>query len=141
MNTATKKYSLDEICSLSSQTKRTVRYYIQQGLVDRPIGEKRGAHYTEHHLEQLLEVQKWKNAGLSLERIRELLVNEKSTTPPPPPRKPGSIEVWSRIQINDGIELNINPERAGLTPEQVRALSKQIMLFSNEMSNQGEGNE
>jgi len=53
--------------------RRTTRYYIQIGLIDRPEGVGRGAHYTTRHLEQLLEIRKWQQVGLSLERIRELL--------------------------------------------------------------------
>ena len=53
--------------------RRTVRYYIQEGLVDRPAGAKRGAYYTKHHVEQLMTIRTWQRAGLSLERIRELV--------------------------------------------------------------------
>lgn len=141
MNSVTKQFSLDEVCTLTNLPKRTIRYYIQQGLVDRPIGEKRGAHYSQKHLDQLLTIQKWKDAGLSLERIKELLSDKGEPLPPARPRKSGSIEVWSHIHINDGIELNINPERAGLTPEQVRTLSKEIMALAKKITNQGEGDE
>ena len=68
-------YSIDELATLSVMPRRTVRYYIQQGLVDRPIGEKRAAYYTALHLEQLLSIRKWQRAGLSLDRIRELLAD------------------------------------------------------------------
>ena len=42
-------YSIDELAALAELPRRTVRYYIQQGLVDRPIGEKRAAYYTASH--------------------------------------------------------------------------------------------
>ncbi len=57
--------------------KRTVRYYIQKGLVDRPEGVGKGAFYSHTHLEQLLAIRKWKTAGLSLERIQDILATEK----------------------------------------------------------------
>ena len=60
-------YSLDELCTLSELPKRTVRYYIQLGLVDRPVGETRAAHYSVRQLEQLLLIRKWSQAGVSLE--------------------------------------------------------------------------
>ena len=34
-----KSFTLDELCTLTDLTKRTVRYYMQMGLVERPIGE------------------------------------------------------------------------------------------------------
>ena len=37
------EFSLDEIAALAELPKRTVRYYIQIGLVDRPEGAAKGA--------------------------------------------------------------------------------------------------
>ena len=73
----TKKFTIDEICALVEMNKRTVRYYIQKGLVDRPEGIGKGAFYSHAHLEQLLAIRKWKAAGLSLERIQDILTGEK----------------------------------------------------------------
>ena len=128
-----KIFSLDELCTLVGMNKRKIRYYIQKGLIEKPEGTGKGAFYTHRHLEQLLTILKWKEAGLSLERIQELLVSEHldtetgKPTPPPRPKAPGSVEVWSRLHIDDGIELNIEPNRSGLTPEQVRRLCREVL--------------
>ena len=121
-----KTFALDELCTLSDISRRTVRYYIQIGLVDRPIGETRAAHYVSGHLEQLLKIRQLTDAGVSLERIREVLSGE---VPPVPPRqrKPGSVQVKSHLFIAEGIELQISPEDAGLTPEQVRLFIRNVM--------------
>ena len=66
-------FTLDDLCSLTDFSKRTVRYYMQLGLVDRPIGETRAAHYLEAHLQQLLRIKKLTDAGVSLERVRDVL--------------------------------------------------------------------
>ena len=122
----TTTFTLDELCTLSDTPKRTVRYYIQIGLVDRPIGETKAAYYLTEHLDQLLKIRQLSQAGISLERIREVLSGE---APPVPPRqrKPGSVEVRSHLFIADGVELEISPEQAGLSPEQVRALVRAVM--------------
>ena len=126
-------FSLDELCTLVEMNKRKIRFYIQKGLVERPEGTGKGAYYTHQHLEQLLTIRKWKEAGLSLERIQELLTGgdqlAASDKPIPPfrPKKAGSAEVWSHLYIDDGVELHIEPQRSGLSPEQVRALSRNIM--------------
>ena len=115
------RFSIDELSTLAGVTPRTVRYYIAQGLLDRPEGEKRGAHYLRRHLEQLLLTRRWTDAGLSLDRVRELIAG----APEDPPRRaapPGSVEVWSRVTVADGLEVHLEPGRAGLSPEQVRAL-------------------
>ena len=119
------RFSIDELSTLAGVTPRTVRYYIAQGLLDRPEGEKRGAHYLRRHLEQLLLTRRWTDAGLSLDRVRELI----ASAPEDPPRRaapPGSVEVWSRVTVADGLEVHLEPGRAGLSPEQVRALVRGI---------------
>ena len=120
----TTSYTFDELCTLTELPKRTVRYYIQLGLVDRPEGETRAARYGARHLEQLLAIRKWQRAGLSLERIGELL--QGGDQPPPRPRGAGTVEVWSHLVLADGVELMIEPGRAGLTPEQVRRLTVRV---------------
>ena len=106
--------------------RRTVRYYIQTGLVDRPQGVGKGAYYTQRHVEQLLQVRKWQLAGLSLQRIGELLRQPAEGPLPPTPRRPGTVEVWSHLVVADGVELTVEPGRAGLGPEQVRALFRVV---------------
>jgi len=105
---------------------RTVRYYVQLGLVDRPEGETRAARYGATQLNQLLLIKKWTEAGLSLERIRDLLHGEPDPLPPRA-RAIGSVEVRSHLMIADGIELVIEPGRAGLSPAEVRSFIKDVM--------------
>ena len=113
-------FTLKELAAMVDMPRRTVRYYIQIELIDRPNGLGRGAHYTAHHLEQLIEIRKWQRAGLSLDRIRELLTEDDASIPlPSMPRKSGSIEIRSHVMISDGIELIIDPKRSGLTPQQM----------------------
>ena len=119
------RYSLDDLASLAGVTARTVRYYIAEGLVDRPEGEKRGAHYLQRHLDQLLAIRRWTDAGISLDRVRELLAGAPED-PSPRPVRPGTVEVWSRVTVADGIEVHLEPGRAQLSPEQVRALVRGI---------------
>jgi len=124
--------TLDELAALVDLPKRTVRYYIQLGLVDRPDGETRAARYGARHVEQLLQIRKWSDAGVSLERIRELLAGE---APPVPlrPRAAGTVEVWSHLAIADGLELTIEPGRAGLSPEAMRALFTGVTALYDEI--------
>jgi DNA-binding transcriptional MerR regulator len=121
----TKKFTMDEIAALVELPRRTVRYYIQENLIDRPEGIGKGAYYTQHHVEQLLLVRKWQLAGLSLDRIGEVL--KQPTGPlPPTPRRAGTVEVWSHLVVADGIELTLEPGRAGLSSEQVRAFFRGV---------------
>ena len=126
-------YQLSELCALVDLPIRTVRYYVHQGLVDRPEGETRAARYSERQLEQLSLIKKWTTAGLSLERVRELLAGQDPGAPERPRRR-GSLEVLSRLTLADGVELLIEPSRAGLTPEQVRAFSRGAMRLLDQLT-------
>ena len=128
----TKTFSLDELCTLTDLPKRTVRYYMQMGLVDRPIGETRAAHYLTAHLNQLLKVKQLTDAGISLERIAEIQNGEELPVPAKP-KKPGDIQVRSHVHVAPGIELQINPEEADMSPEQIRALVKAVMKTIQEI--------
>lgn len=119
------RYSIHDLATLASVPTRTVRFYIAQGLMDRPHGAKRGAWYEERHLQQLLLIRRWTDAGLSLERVRELQAGSPEEAPPRPV-KPGMVEVWSRITLADGVEVQLEPGRAGMTPEQVRAFIQEV---------------
>ncbi len=128
----TKTFSLDDLCTLTDLPKRTVRYYMQMGLVDRPIGETRAAHYLTAHLDQLLKVKQLTDAGISLERIAEIQ-NGEDLPVPAKPKKPGDIQVKSHVHVAPGIELQISPEEADMSPEQIRALVKAVMKTIQEI--------
>lgn len=124
----TPSYSLHEVATHAGLSGRTVRYYIELGLVDRPDGETRAATYGARHLNRLIQIRKWQEAGLSLDEIRDAI--EQGLQPATAARRasaPGSVEVWSRLTVADGVELNIEPGRAGLKSEEVRALFRQVM--------------
>jgi DNA-binding transcriptional MerR regulator len=128
MNTPSepKRFSLDELCSLTDLPKRTVRYYIQIGLMDRPEGETKGAFYLASHLEQLVEIKRLTQAGVNLERIREVLEGAKA---PVTPRalSPGDVTVKSHVHVAPGVELLIDPHTAGLSAQEVRHLIQSVV--------------
>lgn len=124
----TDQHTLNELCVLADLPVRTVRYYVQNGLVDKPQGETRAARYGARQLEQALLIKKWTAAGVSLDRIRELLQGEEAPVPARV-RKAGSVEVWSHLHVADGLEVVVEPGRAQLSPEQVRAFTRGVMAL------------
>lgn len=126
MDTST--YTLSELAGLANLPARTVRYYIQIGLIPRPLSVGRRAHYGRAHLDRLLSIQKWQSAGLSLERIREVLdAPDEAQDLPRISTRPGTLVVRSHLQIARGLELVIDPEAASLTPGQVKRLMQATM--------------
>jgi DNA-binding transcriptional MerR regulator len=133
-------FSLDALCALTDLSKRTVRYYVQLGLVSRPEGETRAAKYSPQHLEQLLLIKKWTAAGVSLDRIRELLQGGPAPVPDRG-RRPGSLEVCSHLHVAEGIELVIEPTRAGLSPEQLRSFVRSVLQAYEALQNNPDNND
>ena len=131
--TSTPSYQLADLCVLADLPPRTIRYYVQIGMVDRPEGETRAARYGATHLEQLLLIKKWTAAGLSLDRIREVLRGEPAPVSPRA-RAIGSVEVRSHLMVADGVDLVIEPGRAGLSPEQVRHFIQGVMAVFIQIS-------
>lgn len=117
--------TLEQLAAAADVPLRTVRFYIQKGLLARPHGSTRSAWYDAGHLETLLRIRKWSEAGLSLARVAELLSSGDATAPPR--RAPGAIEVRTHIHLADGLELVITPDQARLSPEQLRALIRAVL--------------
>ena len=129
-----KTFSIDELAGLSGVSRRTIRYYLELALLDRPIGETRAAYYTWRHLQQLLEIRRLTEAGLSLDAVRRRLtaagepaVGDVSASGLEPTSRPPSIEVRSHLHLAAGIELVIEPGAAQLSPEQLRRLMRETL--------------
>jgi len=129
-----REFSLKQLSELVGISERKIRYYIQRGLVDSPIGARKTAKYNQDHLEQILTIQKWQVAGLSLERIQGILHTDDSIQLPPEPQpEPGSVKMVSKIHISDGVQLEVDMLKTQLTNSQLRVLTKQILSTLNEL--------
>jgi DNA-binding transcriptional MerR regulator len=118
-------FTLDQLSGLTDLPLRTIRYYIQLGLVERHEGDRKHARYTQRHLDQLLQVRAMADQGIPLERIKHQM---QGTTPPlPPPRGPGDISVISKVFIAPGVELHLEPQAAGLPPEKLRQFVRAVL--------------
>ena len=101
-----RRYGIDELADLGSVSRRTVRFYIQEGLLPAPLGVGRGRHYDRTHLERLLEVKAEQEAGRSLDDIRArrrpASGRAKSAPALPIPRT-----AWRRLELAPGVELHV----------------------------------
>lgn len=65
------KYTLAELAKNTGVTARTIRYWIGEQLIDGPVGQGKGAYYTEKHAEAIFRVKKMKDEqGLTLAAIK-----------------------------------------------------------------------
>jgi DNA-binding transcriptional MerR regulator len=121
-------YGPEELAEQAGVSRRTVRYYVQRGLLPAPAGLGRGKHYSEAHLQRLLRIRALQEAGVPLERIAEQL---EGGAPPaiPTPRPvlpdPSRQSAWTRAVLGEGVELHLRGRRLG--DEQLRLLATFIM--------------
>ena len=101
-------YNIDELAELGGVSRRTVRYYVQEGLLPAPLGVGRGRHYGRPHLDRLLEVKAWQEAGLSLDEIRARRTPPRgSGMPVSTPAPPLARSTWRRLTLAPGVELHV----------------------------------
>jgi len=67
------RYDLKELCREADVTARTVRYYIQQGLLRSPGSPGPGAKYDDGHLKRLFLIKRLQKEHLPLAEIRKKL--------------------------------------------------------------------
>jgi DNA-binding transcriptional MerR regulator len=120
-------YGIEELAALGGVTRRTVRYYVQEGLLPAPLGVGRGRHYGEEHLARLEAVKALQEKGLSLDEVRRELERGRgrgraaAEAGPPEPRVARS--AWTRIEIVPGVELHVSGQRRLPPPGRLRELA------------------
>lgn len=103
-----RRLGIEELASLGGVTRRTVRYYVQEGLLPAPRGVGRGDHYGPEHLERLLAVKAMQERGESLETIRRAFSGRPAAAASAPhvPR-----EAVTRVVLGPGLELLVSGGR------------------------------
>ena len=102
-----------------------MRFYISNGLMDRPHGLGTAATYDYRHLLQLLAIKLWQRQGQSLEWIKKELtgltgdaLERKIAAALAPalaasgdtPEENGAVRQWKRLPVADGVELHVRDD-------------------------------
>jgi DNA-binding transcriptional MerR regulator len=101
-----------ELANLGGVTRRTVRYYVQEGLLPAPRGVGRGDHYGPEHLERLLRIKGLQERGRTLEEIRRELAAPPSKSVAPVDRNV-TVDLsiprgaWVRLDVAPGVEVHV----------------------------------
>jgi DNA-binding transcriptional MerR regulator len=101
------RYAIGDLADLGGVSRRTVRYYVQEGLLPEPYGVGRGNHYGPEHLDHLLKVKSLQEAGRTLEDIRRALNHTGPSTGQTEAASSIERTVWRRITLAPGVELNV----------------------------------
>jgi len=115
-------YKLEDLARAADVSPRTVRYYVQRGLLPAPSFRGRDTAYTEEHLARLRAIRKLQDQYLPLDAIAAELAHKSAeeilgAAPPqpappmvaPPPPQPRS---WRRYEVKDGIEIHVRDDVA-----------------------------
>ena len=95
------KYTIQELSGLTGFSIRTIRYYVQEGLIDPPAGRGRGGFYFDSQLSQLRQIKSLQEKGMKLSSIVQYF-------------KGGDVQeatyardVWVKYEIAPGLEINV----------------------------------
>jgi len=67
------QYLIGELANLTGLTVRTIRYYMDEGLLPPPQSQGRYAYFKENYLSRLKLIQRLKDAYLPLKEIKRIL--------------------------------------------------------------------
>ena len=101
-------YNIETLAKMTGLTRRTIRYYIQRGLLEPPKGGGRGSYYTDDHFQILKKIKKWSVQGVPLIHMKAML---SGITPQVTVDLPTGVKTTLAEQflITDGIMLTCRP--------------------------------
>ena len=114
-------YRIKELAELGGVTRRTVRYYVQRGLLPTPLGTGRGPHYTPAHLERLIQIRQLQETGVPLAEVA-LHLDGVSQTSVSAPEVPPERSAWIRFELAEGVELHVRADAVSFQPSQLARL-------------------
>lgn len=126
--------TIDELSQASGLTKRTIRYYVNSGLLDRPTGETKNARYDASHLEQIRNIKALQEQGYTLARILE--IKRRTHQEVLNRREIGEPLTVIEIPVDPGISIVFRQEICGLTQPQMIKLSEVFLEVLKSVKNQ-----
>ena len=127
---AGKTYGIRELQGLAGVQARTLRHWIRQRLLPKPLGVGRGARYTEQHVLRARAILHLRGQRRSLPAIRKQLgqlsdeqvlamlprTSDKRLTaeglPQPPPAPTYPSVTWEVVTLMEGLVLLVDSQRA-----------------------------
>ena len=127
----------------SAPSARAVRFYVSNGLLDRPEGTGTSATYNYRHLLQLLAIKIRQREGQTLEsikremqdvtgdalerRVAQWLAPALGAGPEPVPRADGDVPLsWRRMPVADGIELHVRDDSPAARDDALVAIREAV---------------
>jgi DNA-binding transcriptional MerR regulator len=122
-------YDLNELSDQAGVTPRTVRYYIQQGLLPAPDAQGPSTRYGQGHLDRLLLIRQLQKEHQPLAEIRAQLESlrdqdvRRVLSTSRPSKRPSSAVDYVRSVLGGSAMVNRSAPAASLAPEPSRPSS------------------
>jgi len=127
----------------AAPSARAIRFYVANGLLDRPEGTGTAATYNYRHLLQLLGIKIRQREGRTLDAIRaefheitgDALERRVAQSLAPAltgndtaamPREDDTPVVWRRIPVSEGIEIHVRDDSTAAREETVLAMREAV---------------
>ena len=95
------QYTIQELCESTGYSRRTVRDYVEIGLVDPPSGRGRGGFYNDSSVNKLMQIKSLQEKGMNLAAIIDYFKGEKTVD------QSYLRDVWIKYEIVPGIEVSV----------------------------------
>lgn len=142
-------YKLEDLGREAGVAARTVRYYVQRGLLPAPEFRGKDTTYGEEHLLRLRAIRRLQDVHLPLDEIQARLdgasraelerlargdgaldpqspeAESRGWHPyrsPPPPRHERAAETWQRVELTPGVELFVRTDASA----EARRIAREI---------------
>jgi DNA-binding transcriptional MerR regulator len=130
---------IGELAARSGVTVRTVRYYVEEGLLPEPPLRGKYGDFDESYVQRIQLIRRLKEERLSITDIRQRLV-QMGLMPTPPPTAGPAPGSWGQGEVppplggamGEGLFRSRFAEEAGLTPEQAAQLERLGLFESRE---------
>ena len=136
MHTEPNTFDLAELADSAEVTPRTVRYYVQQGLLPSPGTRGPGARYDSRHLDRLQLIKRLQHQHLPLAEIRRRLesldddsVRDAVRALPEPPQRSSALD-YVREVLSTQPGKKLSRERGLSRISKQRAPEDEDMLFA-----------
>lgn len=117
-------WTIDELVEKTGFSRRTIRYYVQEGLVPPPAGRGRGGFYYDSHLAVLEKIRSLQAAGHRLAAIRRLLAAGPAAAAPVADIPPVARSPLARYRLAPGVDLLVERAAEEADPEKIRTIAR-----------------